>query len=281
MSIDLVSDFDEDEADTGVNPFSGLDLELDMYNLSTTEFSQEIENFRQILKPEELKIFCLIQKKFDEFLRQEIEKVHISHESELKILRDELETEKSKGEKVLNDLKSELETKHTQEMEKLRTYFEQKCSDMEKQYSEDVFSQQSRRHSTADTGSDISDQENLPEEKPVSSKPSTPKHKAALYMSPTHRKLTPTTLEGKSPVKKSIFALGKAAKLDLSKDTEDHGEGMEELKSHYIKKIDEMRQFYEDTIEKLENQLKVYEGHVVVEEDEYRVSLKMSFSVNK
>lgn len=212
-----MSDFDEDEADTGVDPFSGLDLELNMYNLSTAEFSQEIENFRQILKPEELKIFHLIQKKFDDFLRQELDKVHQSHESELKILRDELETEKSKGEKVLTDLRSELESKHTQEMEKLRTYFEQKCSDLEKQFSEDVFSQQSRRHSAADTGSDISDQENLPEEKP-SSKPCTPKHKSALYTSPTHRKMTPTSLEEKtskngSPVKKSSFVLGKSVKV--------------------------------------------------------------------
>lgn len=212
-----MSDFDEDEADTGVNPFSGLDLELNMYNLSTAEFSQEIENFRQILKPEELKIFCLIQKKFDDFLRTELDKVQEAHDSELKILRDELETEKSKGQKVLTDLRSELEAKHTQEMEKLRTYFEQKCSDLEKQFSEDVFSQQSRRHSAADTGSDISDQENLPEEKAVSSKPSTPKHKS-LYTSPTHRKMTPTSLEAKSsknssPVKKSSFVLGKALKI--------------------------------------------------------------------
>ncbi|XP_063695962.1 A-kinase anchor protein 9 isoform X2 [Culicoides brevitarsis] len=266
VSIDLVSDFDEDEADTGINPFSGLDLELDMYNQSTTEFSQEIENFRQILKPEELKIFSLIQKKFDEFLRQEIEKVHISHDSEMKILRDELESEKSRGEKVLADLRSELEAKHTQEMEKLRTYFEQKCSDMEKQYSEDVFSQQSRRHSTADTGSDISDQENLPEEK-AASKPSTPsKHKASLYMSPTHRKLTPTTLEAKSPVKKL-----KATKLDLSKDDAVDLAEIEDLKAHYLNKIDEMREFYEDKIEKLENQLKTFEARPD-EEDEFRTS---------
>lgn len=190
-----------------------------MYNLSTTEFSQEIENFRQILKPEELKIFCLIQKKFDDFLRQEIEKVQQSHESELKILKDELESEKSRGQKVLADLRIELEGKHTQEMEKLRTYFEQKCSDLEKQFSEDVFSQHSRRHSAADTGSDISDQENLPEEKASSSKPCTPKHKAALYTSPTHRKLTPTSLEKRSsgsknasPVKKSSFVVGKSNK---------------------------------------------------------------------
>uniref|UniRef100_A0A336KVR5 CSON000948 protein n=1 Tax=Culicoides sonorensis TaxID=179676 RepID=A0A336KVR5_CULSO len=275
VSIDLVSDFDEDEGDTGVNPF---DLELDMYNLSTAEFSQEIENFRQILKPEELKIFCLIQKKFDEFLRQELEKVQESHESELKILRDELESEKSRGQKVLCELRSELESKHTQEMEKLRTYFEQKCSDLEKQFSEDVFSQHSRRHSAADTGSDISDQENLPEEK-VASKPSTPKHKSSLYFtSPTHRKITPTSLEAKgsknsSPSKKTSFVVGRSLnKTDEPQITDLDAEmTLDELKLHYETKIEEARQHYEEIIEKLENRLKHQETRVA-EHSELRTS---------
>lgn len=46
---------------------------------------------------------------------------------------------------------------------------------------------------------------------------------------------------------------------------------MEDLKSHYSKKIEEMRRFYEDTIDKLENQLKIYERRTQ-EEDDYRVS---------
>lgn len=51
----------------------------------------------------------------------------------------------------LNELKAELEARHTKEMEKLRTYFEQKCLQMEKQYSEEVFSQQSKRISDNDS----------------------------------------------------------------------------------------------------------------------------------
>lgn len=49
---------------------------------------------------------------------------------------------------------------------------------------------------------------------------------------------------------------------------------MEELKSHYSKKIEEMRQFYEDTIEKLETQIKSYESRPE-EEDEYRVRFSL------
>lgn len=217
MSIDLVSDFDEDDPNEMFPLGKELDLDLNLYNQNTVEFSQDLENFRQILKPDELKIFALIQKKFDEFLRSELEKLRENHECELKILRDELETEKSTHTVDLSNLRTELELKHKQEMEKLRTYFEQKCSDMEKQYSEDVFSQHSRRHSN-DTGSDISDQEIvLEEEKQRSSLPSTPKHKDKkndLYSSPIHRKLTPTSLESKankSPSKRS--SLPKSPKM--------------------------------------------------------------------
>lgn len=45
----------------------------------------------------------------------------------------------------MNDLKAELEARHAKEMEELRTYFERQCLQMEKQYSEEVFSQQSKR----------------------------------------------------------------------------------------------------------------------------------------
>lgn len=55
------------------------------------------------------------------------------------------------GNASLNDLKIELEARHAKEMEELRTYFERKCLQMEKQYSEEVFSQQSKRISDNDS----------------------------------------------------------------------------------------------------------------------------------
>lgn len=51
----------------------------------------------------------------------------------------------------LTELKSELESRHSREMEELRTYFEEKCLQMEKQYSEEVFSQQSKKMSDNDS----------------------------------------------------------------------------------------------------------------------------------
>ncbi|KAF5283599.1 hypothetical protein FQR65_LT13805 [Abscondita terminalis] len=54
-------------------------------------------------------------------------------------------------------LREELETKHGKEMEELRTYFEQKCTDLEKHYSEEVFSQQRRKLSESSICSESSD----------------------------------------------------------------------------------------------------------------------------
>lgn len=51
----------------------------------------------------------------------------------------------------MNDLRTELKTHHAKEMEELRTYFERKCLQMEKQYSEEIFSQQSKRISDNDS----------------------------------------------------------------------------------------------------------------------------------
>ncbi|KAL6435525.1 hypothetical protein ACFW04_005475 [Cataglyphis niger] len=50
-----------------------------------------------------------------------------------------------------HDIKAELNARHAKEMEELRTYFEQKCLQMEKQYSEEIFSQQSKRISDNDS----------------------------------------------------------------------------------------------------------------------------------
>lgn len=212
VSIDLVSDFDDDDA-ADRQP---LDLEFDLYNQSVGEISQEIENFKRLLKVDELKLFAVVQRKFDEYFREELEKLRSSHDNELKILRDQVESEKQKNETSLSQIRTELQAKHTQEMEKLRTYFEQKCTDLEKQYSEEVFSQHSRRHSVDTTGSDVSDQENLPDENAPTPPSGTPKkHKTALLSSPTHRKITPTSM---SPSKRVIKTTQRSASAEVAED---------------------------------------------------------------
>lgn len=53
------------------------------------------------------------------------------YDIEISRLRDLLANLKC-GSAEIMDLKNELEAKHSREMEELRTYFEQKCADLEK-----------------------------------------------------------------------------------------------------------------------------------------------------
>ncbi|KAJ8981747.1 hypothetical protein NQ317_004927 [Molorchus minor] len=68
------------------------------------------------------------------------------YEMEITRLRDLLANIKC-GSAEIMELKNELEAKHSNEMEELRTYFEKKCADLEKNYSEEIFSQHSRKMS--------------------------------------------------------------------------------------------------------------------------------------
>lgn len=65
----------------------------------------------------------------------------LNKENEVFVQRIDEMCEKHKGE--INDA----ERRHQEEAEELRTYFEQKCLQMEKQYSEEIFSQQSKKMS--------------------------------------------------------------------------------------------------------------------------------------
>ncbi|XP_034190304.2 uncharacterized protein LOC117608800 isoform X2 [Osmia lignaria lignaria] len=100
-----------------------------------------------------------------ESLRKEIEALACVHDEQITAIKAETASEIRKvqslmlglkaGTTELSDLKIELEMRHAKEMEELRTYFEQKCLLMEKQYSEEIFSQQSKKMS--DNDSEIAD----------------------------------------------------------------------------------------------------------------------------
>lgn len=100
-----------------------------------------------------------------ESLRKEIEALICVHDEQVSAIKAETVSEIRKvqslmlgvkeGTTELHDLKTELEMRHAKEMEELRTYFEQKCLLMEKQYSEEIFSQQSKKMS--DNDSEIAD----------------------------------------------------------------------------------------------------------------------------
>ncbi|XP_054003067.1 pericentrin-like isoform X3 [Hylaeus anthracinus] len=100
-----------------------------------------------------------------ESLRKEIEALICVHDEQISAIKAETASEIRKvqslalnvedGTTKLHDLKAELELRHAKEMEELRTYFEQKCLLMEKQYSEEIFSQQSKKMS--DNDSEVAD----------------------------------------------------------------------------------------------------------------------------
>lgn len=102
----------------------------------SSAFSKQIEQFQKYLTPSEVRLFFMVQKKFDDYLCQELEKCKMKYDQELKIVMDQWDNEKQEKDNEIQKLlqqKLERETKHNQEMEDLRKYFENKCADLEKQ----------------------------------------------------------------------------------------------------------------------------------------------------
>ncbi|KAL0275248.1 UNVERIFIED_CONTAM: hypothetical protein PYX00_003164 [Menopon gallinae] len=79
--------------------------------------------------------------------------VGCEHEAEVEKLREILREIRETGNNSL--LIHEIESKHGEQMEELRRYFEKKCAELEKSFSEDVFSQKSRKASESDFGDEF------------------------------------------------------------------------------------------------------------------------------
>ncbi|CAH0564692.1 unnamed protein product [Brassicogethes aeneus] len=146
------TEINEDDADSSqkqiAQPFSSI-------NYKSIESS---------LNNEQLSLFKDIKCNVDKFIEQQLEEKKIAnekeieniksamlsekeeYESEIKRLRDMLANIKC-GSTEIMELRNELEAKYSKEVEELRTYFEKKCCDLEKNYSEEVFSQHSRKMS--------------------------------------------------------------------------------------------------------------------------------------
>ncbi|XP_052121306.1 pericentrin-like isoform X3 [Frankliniella occidentalis] len=113
----------------------------------------------------EFNTHCGIKNQHDELMKAKeehrltIESMSAAHKAEVSRLRLLL-TQQNVGETsepnetALSVLHKELEEKHKKQMEELRTYFEQKCADFEKHYSEEVFSQHSRKLSDCSSASE-------------------------------------------------------------------------------------------------------------------------------
>ncbi|EAA07010.5 AGAP010655-PA, partial [Anopheles gambiae str. PEST] len=247
------------------------------------KISKQLEQFRRYLAPDEVRLFNMVQGKFDDFLTQELDKVRDGGETENRVLREQLQIERAEKEQEVNRLRqmlgsvkagsieivalrTELEARHTQEMADLRTYFEKKVVDLEKQYSEEVFSQQSRRMSNDDTASEISGAEEFPEENGgYQSKHTSPrrKHKEGIYLSPTHRKITPTTIDATDASADEVLV------VEIIEEQEHRHLSAEEVREFYQSKIKELNAQHERVFANLRGKLKAYEAkeqekHVLV-----------------
>ncbi|KMY99680.1 A-kinase anchor protein 9 isoform X6 [Drosophila simulans] len=216
----------------------------------TPAFSKQIEQFHTYLLPTEQRIFQMVQRKFDDYLNQQITLCRDLGAQELKIARDQWESEKLTSEQ-------NQQAAHAKQMEDLRKYFEHKCADLEKQFSDDVFSHKSQ-HQTGDSSSECSEVDQLPEEgaAAVSSKEPSPRKRkrAELLLSPSHRQMTPCGLD----------SLGE----NTGKTEKDNTADIADLKIFYQTHIKELKRAHEDQVRKLSDQLKFYERRQA--DDDYK-----------
>ncbi|XP_071554140.1 uncharacterized protein [Temnothorax nylanderi] len=187
--------------------------------------------------------------------KEELDSVKVNSAKEIQRLRSLLQNFKflflKDGNASLNDLRTELEVRHAKEMEELRTYFERKCLQMEKQYSEEIFSQQSKRISDND-----SETEELTDD---------------LYFGgagdclnvSNSRAATPSAIE--ESLRSKILDAENQARLEseyegsiraLRQELEDKVHEIQNIKADHKKAIDEQKELYECQICDIEMKLK-------------------------
>jgi uncharacterized coiled-coil protein SlyX len=111
-----------------------IDVEANDFNtfLVNPSLSNPLEQFLKYLSPDEWRLFNMVQKKFDTFLHEELDKVRQAHDNEVKLIYDRYEQEKmEKTNEIVNlqrmmdsvkytscelmEVRHELESKHRQE----------------------------------------------------------------------------------------------------------------------------------------------------------------------
>lgn len=134
----------------------GDNLNKNVSKLSETtsdhiNLTEAYEVLQSTLNASQLNVMNELKIKIQLYVEQKLTHCKALQDHELKLLKEKLENEKNDydteisrlqelllgvkcGSNEFVELRQELETKHAKEMEELRTYFEQKCTDMEKQY---------------------------------------------------------------------------------------------------------------------------------------------------
>lgn len=113
ISIDLVSESDLEDVEFKLAPLTDgeenpaqrvikerpfVDASRSVCNeqsaMAAVPVLKDTEEFQRYLSADELRIFFMIQKKFNDYLSQEVDKVKSKYDVEMKVLGDTLETEK-------------------------------------------------------------------------------------------------------------------------------------------------------------------------------------------
>lgn len=213
-----------------------------------------INDFKKSLPEEEAACFSKVWSKFEYFHKTEMDQLRMGHDEEIKRLQDLLEIEKRETEMEVNrwrqmldnvksstpeveELRRELEVKHSKEMEELREYFEKRCVDMEKQYSEDVFSQHSKRIEDVET--DGSDNETLPDDD--------------LQIPESPKKIIK-----ESPINRRSLIETSALSNAIIEDTMQPE--VEEVKQIFNEKLEQLSKKHEVLVDSLKTKLKQYES---------------------
>ncbi|XP_064073507.1 golgin subfamily B member 1-like [Vanessa tameamea] len=193
------------------------------------------ENLRNKLRESLIQVLC------DEIGKMRVEYDTDVKEVETQIKRDKLaytiETRKLRellasvkaGNVDIDELRLELNIKHEKEMENLRTYFEKKCSDMERSYSEEVW----RDRACASCAS--------------SPEPAAPAAGDAAR---------PPAPQTSTPVDNTL----KQANKKLEKQLED-------IKAEHITYINELHARHKETIASLEEQITELKAHIQTAEN--------------
>lgn len=234
--------------------------------------ASRIHDFKRSLPEEEAACFGKVWTKFESFHKTEIKQLKMSHDEDIRRLQELLDNRKKETEEeagrwrqLLDNVKStspdveelrrELEAKHSKEMEELREYFEKRCVDMEKQYSEDVFSQHSKRMEDVET--DGSDNETLPDDD---------------LQIPQE---SPKRIAKESPVNRRSLIESSALSSAINDDTAMRNDA-DEIKQMFAEKINELNLQHELQLRELKSKLHKYESNLE-HGDEFTVS-RSSFS---
>ena len=141
-------------------------------------FSKRIDDFKKSLSSEILNApnFDHLWPKLESFIEGEINLLKNTHEEELSRFQENIAKERKETELEINklrqllssvksdsscieELKRELEIKHADDMKELREYFEKRCQDLGKEYTEEVLSMNESIHSRKieSTNQDVDD----------------------------------------------------------------------------------------------------------------------------